>query len=136
MKSRKSGFTTLEILVALIISTLIINLLHSSILLLKKVDLKTYNQDLISAMQLYQIFNVSQNIEIIPDEITFKYLNEERNLRYINDKIIMTPGTVIYFTDVKDFKFYTNDEKIYLQLKRNNKKREFLIGALCDMDLS
>lgn len=126
----RKGFNTINILIGLTLSLFIINLLVMASDQLKSVKLNNYNQDIISSLQIYEILNYSLDIEVSDTEIKMKYLNEERSIHFTNNKIIMSPGTVIYFLDVKNYDFFVENEMIYLNITRNNKSRKLLIGQI------
>ena len=126
----RKGFNTINILIGLTLSLFIINLLVMAGDQLKSVKLNNYNQDIISSLQIYEILNYSLDIEVSDTEIKMKYLNEERSIHFTNNKIIMSPGTVIYFLDVKNYDFFVENEMIYLNITRNNKSRKLLIGQI------
>ncbi len=120
----------IEFLIGLILSFLVLNLLVSSF---KLVDINLHDQssqDLISSLQIHQILNLATNIEVTNDEINFDYLDENRYLQLVNNKIILKPGTVIYFLKVIDIVFFLEDEKIYLKITRKSGESLFLIGII------
>lgn len=114
----------------------IVSIIFSSLNVLKRVSLKEHHQDVLSALQLYQVFNVSCDVAVRDEFVDFVHLGEKKQLRYVNQKIVMSPGTVIYFSSVNHFKFQKEDDQLYLTLKRNKEHRKFLIGKTCAMDLS
>ena len=126
----KKGFNTINILIGLILSLFIINLIVMATKQLKAVQLINYNQDILSSLQIYEILNYSIDIEVASDEIRMNYLNENRSIRFTNNKIIMSPGTTIYFLDVSTYSFNIEDDKIYLNLVRLNRAKKLLIGQL------
>ncbi len=131
----KKGFNTINILIGLILSLFIINLIVMATKQLKAVQLINYNQDILSSLQIYEILNYSIDIEVASDEIRMNYLNENRSIRFTNNKIIMSPGTTIYFLDVSSYSFNIEDDKIYLNLVRLNRAKKLLIGQLWIRDI-
>lgn len=126
----KKGYSLVEFLIAIVLSFFILNLLISGF---SKVKLnKEYNasQDLISSLQIFNVLNVSVDVEVLDQNINFKYLNEERQLRFVNNKIIISPGTNIYYLKVDDCLFYQTDNKIYLKILRDSRESIFLIGMI------
>ncbi len=124
------GFTSIEFLLGLLLSMYLSLLLFNSVKLIQRTSLTSYNHDLLSAVQIHQILNASIDIDVQRESITFKYLNEERRLRFVNDKLVMSPGTVIYFLDVKDYYFKEDDEVIILYLRRNDRFRKYKVGIV------
>lgn len=125
----KKGYSLVEFLIGILLSFFVLNLCINNFKLVK-IHNDYNNQDLISSLQLHQIFNLSTNIEISSNEISFSYLNEERSLGFLNNKIILKPGTVIYFVKVDDCVFYVEDEKIFVKIKRLNKESILMIGIV------
>lgn len=124
------GYSLIEFLIGIILSFFVLNLLLSAFKY-AEIDRHDYtSQDLVSSFQLHQILNASIDIEISEKEINFNYLNQDKSLQLINNKIILKPGTVIYFLKVEACSFYVADNKIYLKLKRKSGESLFLIGLV------
>ena len=126
----KKGYSLVEFLIGLILSFLVLDLALSGFKYVQLNQNDYTSQDLISSFQLHQILNTSIDIIVDDQEINFMYLNEERSLQLINNKLILKPGTVIYYLDVENCSFYIQDDKIYLKLLRKNKESLFLIGLV------
>lgn len=131
----KKGFSLVEVLIALVLSFFIIELLVSSFTYIKTNSNDDINQDLLSAFMLYEIFNVSVDIIVLDDSISFKYLEDQRELLLINNRLIIRPGTQIYFNNINEYEFFVKENYIYLKLKRNKKTYTYLIGELWKKDI-
>lgn len=126
----KKGYSLIEVLIGLILSFFVLQLLLAGFKYIN-IDRHDYSsQDLISSFQLHQILNSSTDIEVSENEVSFSYFNEERSLSLINNKLILKPGTVIYFLKVDECKFYIEDEKIYIKIIRKSGESVFLIGII------
>ncbi|NLC54776.1 MAG: hypothetical protein GX769_02730 [Erysipelothrix sp.] len=124
------GFSLVEVLIGIVLSFFVLDLCLS-VFTYTKTDLKDYSsQDLISSFQIHQILNLSTEIDVFEDEISFRYLNEIRTLYFVNDKVTIKPGTLIFFIKVDRCLFFVEDEKIYIKLFRNTQESVFLIGLL------
>ena len=121
------GYSLVEFLIGILLSFFVLNLCISNFKLVK-INNNYHNQDLISSFQLHQILNIATEVEVFNQEINFKYLNEERTLYLVNNKLIIKPGTVIYYYKIDECQFFINDDKIYLKLVRNKKVSTYLIG--------
>ena len=126
----KKGYSLVEFLVGLILSFLVLDLALGGFKHAKIDNHDHTTQDLISSLQIHQILNGSTDIIVSDQIIDFNYLNQQRTLEIINSKIIMKPGTVIYYLKVDNYNFYVEDQKIYLKVTRQNIERLFLIGLL------
>ncbi len=129
-QNMKKGFSLVEVLIALVLSFFIIELLVSSFTYIETNSNDDINQDLLSAFMLYEIFNVSVDIIVLDDSISFKYLEDQRELLLINNRLIIRPGTQIYFNNINEYEFFVKENYIYLKLKRNKKTYTYLIGEL------
>lgn len=125
----KKGFSLPEVLLGLLLSFFVLDLLLSNF---KNVSLNNnhMNQDLISSWQLHHILNLAVDVEVYERQITFIYFEKEREINLVNSKIIIQPGTNIYFLQVEDCKFYVEDEDIYLKVIRKSGESIFLIGKI------
>lgn len=126
----KKGFSLSEALIGIILSFFILLLIISSLKIISKQNKVIEKQDLISSLQIHKILNLSTDLIVEKNTITFKYLNKEKSLEFKNNKIIMKPGTVIYYLDVLDYNFVVKENKLYLKIKRKNGEKTFLIGIL------
>ena len=126
----KKGFSLSEALIGIILSFFILLWMISSLKIVSKQNKVIEKQDLISSLQIHQILNLATDLLVEKNTITFKYLNKEKSLEFKNNKIIMKPGTVIYYLDVLDYNFVVKENKLYLKIKRKNGEKTFLIGIL------
>lgn len=123
----KKAFTSLNLLIALLLSTGLLSLLVSSLNILSHSVDKSYNQEYLASLQIQNILAHAKDLLVEDNLLSFNYLGEARQLKYVNQKLIMTPGTVIYFLDVEKFKFEIFDGKVILNIYRDYHYR-YLIG--------
>lgn len=77
-------------------------------------------QDEIALAQLRHILNVSDEFVVSNQSILFQYHLEECELRFINNHMLLSPGTQIFLSDIDSLSFELNDEVIYVIYWRNN----------------
>ena len=127
----KRGFSLLEFLCALfcfsIISLFLVNVF---ILLHKMPAYKESVQDIISTNQLIHIFNQSNQISTDGTSVFFNYRNRDNVLSLVNDKVIISPGVLIYFIDTQEVYFEIDQGKLYITIIRLNRSRKYLIGFI------
>ena len=63
---------------------------------------QTEIQDMISSYQLRRILLLSYDIEGSNEALTFEYNNEQFVLNVVNNKLLLQPGTQIYYPDIDD----------------------------------
>lgn len=125
----KKGFSLSEVLLGLLLSFFVLDLLLSNF---KNVSIANnhMSQDLISSWQIHHILNLAVDIEVFDKQITYTYFDQEREINLVNSKIIIQPGTNIFFLQVDDCQFYIEDEDIYLKITRKSGESIFLIGKI------
>lgn len=126
------GFTLLESLIALLVSSCIFQLLLMTQTVLHHNQIMPYlAQDVMSSYQLQRIFMLSTNIEQL-DETTleFDYLGEKRWLVIEHNRAFMQDGMVIYFNDIDDAMFEINGKDIYFFYQRLQREYKLLIGVI------
>lgn len=126
----KRGYSLIEVLVGFLLAFFLLDLLVSAYPFIKLNNNDDLSQDLLSSFMLYEVFNVSNEINVYNDRITFKYLNEERELYFVNNRLIVKPGVVIYFNNVLEHRFYIEGDYIYVFIRRAKYKHDYKIGEL------
>lgn len=106
----RKGFTTLELMVSLFICCLCISLVSQSLTYLNmNQNLLKEQENSIALEQLKITLALAENIEIDYDMISYLYNDELYEGYFDDDRFIMTPGTVIYLTNVKEGYFEIED---------------------------
>ncbi len=128
--SNNKGFATRN-LIALLITLSILPLAVSIITYCASLK-QNYNliNSEIALIDLRRIMLISYDIEINDNQLDFIYHNEDYHLVYINDKLILTPGTQIILNNIKEVSFYEINDAIYLKyIDEDNKEYERNIGS-------
>lgn len=89
-----------------------------------------YNEinDEIALSQLREQLLIAYDMQVTNDELSFIYKNKNYKLSFVNNKLLLQPGTQIYLNDVDDLYFNILNECIYVCYERNNKQYERIIG--------
>ncbi len=128
--SRNNGFTYGRTLIALLITLSILPLALSIFNLVAnlKPDYNLVNNEL-ALLDLRRILLIAYDLKINDYNLEFTYHNETYNLYYVNDKLILTPGTQIYLNDIKEACFSCENNVLYLDyITNNNKEYKSVIG--------
>lgn len=99
----RRGYTTIEFLIALIVSSVLIPLVFTSLRLL--ISHQYFNQEAQDEIALYQLRKILLLVNhiSISDTILEGFLNEEEiRLVYDNRHVYLQPGTQIFLTDIDD----------------------------------
>lgn len=125
----KKGFSLSEVLLGLLLSFFVLDLLLANF---KNVTISSnhMSQDLISSWQLHHILNLATDINVSDKQVSFSYFDQDREINLINSKIIIQPGTNIYYLRVEDCCFFVEAGDIFLKINRKSGESIFLIGKL------
>ncbi|WP_455683357.1 prepilin-type N-terminal cleavage/methylation domain-containing protein [Thomasclavelia sp.] len=127
----KRGFTLIEVLFSLSICLLIIlNVLPiiKTVAYKDKIANNSSNYA-IGAKQLAKILYTSKDL-VVSNFLSFK--DEKEQLSTItlhNNRVVKEPGFDIIIRDVKSLNFYSDNEKIYMQLNDGKKDFHYLIAT-------
>ena len=80
--------------------------------------------DEIALSQLRENLLIAYDIDYDYNQLRFDYQNKMYLLSYINNKLILQPGTQIYLNNIDELHFETKDSIIYVCYERNNKRYE------------
>ena len=122
------GFTLLETLVSIILSSFIFTVSYSmfSFLYNSKFDYY-FLEDFNAYYQLRITLALAEDIYVFDDEITYLYNDNEMSIRYNDNRIYITPGYNLIMYGVNDVFFYEDAYGIYLEYYRNDKFYTVLI---------
>lgn len=126
-----NGFIKSRFLIALLITLSILPICSITVRLLANVnvDYNLVNNEM-ALMDLRRILLIAYDLNISDYELNFIYHNDNYCLRYINDKLVLSPGTQIYLNDIKEANFITKNGCLYLRYVTNdNKEYERNIGT-------
>lgn len=116
-----SGYTLLETLIALMISSLIFLSIYQIINMMSYIRLYDQHlQDINGVLQLKQILNLGSNIEISADQIEYDYKENHFTVNLINDRLIIQPGTNILILDISSIEFIEDDLGLVIIYQRKD----------------
>ena len=84
-------------------------------------------QDLLSVHQLETLFLTAILKEVNSFEVELVIGKELFYLEEVNNKIILSPGTQIYFLDLEHSSFEKEGDKLLINFERNNKEKKYEI---------
>lgn len=113
------GTVLIDYLLTLLIVVMMIPVIILSISIISHALKQPYClQDLVATYQLRRILVLSYSPHIEEDDLYFTYKKKEMKLSLINENIILTPGTQIFYIDVDTCMFYVENHVIYVQYER------------------
>lgn len=128
--SGNRGFTYGRTLMALLITLTILPLAISifSFVANIKPNYNLLNNEL-ALIDLRRRLLIAYDLNIEENRLEFINDGETNYLYYVNDKLILSPGTQIYLNDVKDVYFSKENGVIYLNyITNDNKEYKSAIG--------
>lgn len=122
--SMNKGFTSVEVLLSLLIISFSMLLLSSVLPSISKLtEPDSFIQEQIGLRQLRHILLLSENVSITDDSLIGWLFNEEYTLKYDRNRLVKTPGYEIMLIDLASADFITKGECIYLSYQRNNETK-------------
>ena len=88
---------------------------------------RTPLQDQIALVQLRHYLAVAYDIELQPTMISFQRQHEEMRLRFVNQNLIIQPGTQIFLMDIESAMFYLENDSVILRYVRENQEYEVFL---------
>ncbi|MEG1638380.1 MAG: prepilin-type N-terminal cleavage/methylation domain-containing protein [Erysipelotrichaceae bacterium] len=126
----KNGFTIIEMLLSLFVTSFSILLLVQVIHLISKLKLNDERcEDLIAIEQLRLRFLEFEEIEFDEQELSFIYHDKDCQLVIDRGKVFKNIGHEIFFQKIKDGYFEEKNNCIYLNIEREKEKR-YLLGCI------
>ena len=121
MYLKKSGYTLLETMIALMISSLVFLCIYQITQMLSYIDLYDQHlQDINGILQLKQSLNLGSNIEISTNEIGYDFKEEHFTISLINNRLIIQPGTNIILTKIDHVEFIEDDLGLVITYQRSD----------------
>lgn len=117
-------------LIALLITLTMLPLAISTFSFVGKYE---FNYNLINnemaLMDLRRVMLIAYDISVSEYEVNFVYHNDNYSLRYVNNKLLLQPGSQIYLNGIISARFYTNNNSIYVEyVDENGKEYQRNIG--------
>ena len=84
--------------------------------------------DEIALNQLREELLISYNLSFSRNELSFIYKDKNFTLSFVNNKLLLQPGTQIYLNDIDDLYFENKNNCIYAIYQRENNKYERIIA--------
>ena len=88
---------------------------------------RTPLQDQIALVQLRHYLAVAYDIELQPTMISFQRQHEEMRLRFVNQNLIIQPGTQIFLMNIESAMFYLENDSVILRYVRENQEYEVFL---------
>lgn len=126
--SRRNGFTLIEALLALFITSLVSLLgcmLVSCALHFAHMDIDTQNQ--FAILQLRRELSVASEVKVEDEQLEYILNHEKFRLYFDKHRIVKSPGYEIYMEQIDLGYFYKKEDGYYLWFKKKNKIFNFEI---------
>ncbi len=124
------GFTMVELLLSFSITLMIVSLLpvFGSLTLINH-DFSVGSNLEAGLIQLGNDLVTARKIQYGARLIYQDHTGQENQIRLDGDRLIRTPGYVVYCSNIEDIRFYVSDSLIYLQLKTQGQNNIYLVGS-------
>ncbi len=124
------GFTMVELLLSFSITLMIVSLLpvFGSLTLINH-DFSVGSNLEAGLIQLGNDLVTAREIQYGATLIYQDHTGQENQIRLDGDRLIRTPGYVVYCSNIEDIRFYISDSLIYLRLKTQGQNNIYLVGS-------
>lgn len=125
-KLKENGFTMIDALLALLITsivTLLSCVLIQACFRFSQMDLDTQNQ--FAILQLRQVLSIASSLQIQENQLEC-IMNHEKVYFYLDRKrLVKSPGYEIFLEDIEDARFFEKEEHFYVWFQKKNQSYEF-----------
>ncbi|MDD8048805.1 MAG: competence type IV pilus minor pilin ComGF [Thomasclavelia sp.] len=130
-KYNNKGFTLIEVLFSLFITLLIvINIVSITKVLNTPNRINTIDTSYSSGLHSLSRYLIDAKDINYGESLLFKNSKDEDcEIKLDNNRIVMTPGHIIFLRDVDDCSFIKKNNLIYIKIKINAKNYSFIIGS-------
>ena len=123
------GFTSIELLLGMIVVSLSVTLISASLPLIKAlIKEDKFIQDQIAIRQLRHILLLSEELAG-SDPLTFTYLGDECSLQFDKQRLVKTPGYEIFMEALEQASFVWEGECVYLDYQREGREAKRLLAC-------
>lgn len=120
-----AGFTLAEFLLATLIATMFVPVTVYSLKIAEPMlHFEENIQDEIGISQIRNLGLLSYDMQLVDNKVMFRMQNKDVTLSFLNNKIILQPGTQIFLSDIDEAVFLAENEIIYLEYKRDTYVRK------------
>lgn len=130
-KLKRNGFTLIEALLALFITSLVSLLgcmLMRCALHFAHMDVDTQNQ--FAVLQLRRELAQSNDLKIESDCLSYILNHEKKVLYFDKHRIVKSPGYEIYMEQIDEAIFYKKEDGYYVWFKKKNKTYDFELSIV------
>lgn len=121
-KLKRNGFTLIEALFGLLITSIISSLCCMLIAVeCKTISLDVDAQNQFAILQLRQLLSLSESIEIQNDDLIFIQNHEKIRLYYHAGRIVRSPGYEIFMEGVNHVQFFKKENCYFVSYNRSKK---------------
>ena len=120
---RKTGYTLIECLIALMVLCLASSIYFTAMKKIKNLTINTDRiQDVNGIHQLALSLALATDMEVSSDQITYYYKDESFMISLVNEKLMIQPGTNILLLNIDAIEFFQEDEQVILIYRRDDKE--------------
>lgn len=125
MKHHNKGFTLIEAIIALLVTSISIVLISSYLQLVSKSNYAFYyGEDEVSIRQLRLIYMLSSSVTSDEKQVCFDYMGDQMCLYVKDQKLILTPGYQVFLKDLKRLEFYQYENCLYVRYQHDKQMEE------------
>lgn len=127
----RKAFTLIESVLALTIFTTSLMFIYQAFNVFKYIDSNSLErQNFLGILELRRQISLGHSISIKGDELCMDYQAEESCFYLSNQKLIQSPGTIIYLIALEDLSWNQDNQNIYIEYVVSGKSYSYWAGWL------
>lgn len=124
------GFTMIEVIISLMITSICVLLLSMMLKIVVNRDYSLYTADDESSIhQMRLLFVLSKDYQINDDMLYFRYLSKDMHFNFTNRKLILEDGYQVFFNHLDNAYFSVRNHCYYFNYQRGNQIKDRVIGC-------
>lgn len=130
MATNRSAYTLIDALLSLLISSLILLSFTAMLNGLSRITITSNQADIASALvSLNEDINQANAVIVSQDQLTLIYPDNHYFLELHNGRLVKTPGFDIYLHQIDQIAFSTDQEYVYLHIRRGDQAETYNVGV-------
>ncbi len=131
MKPLKNGFVLIDVLISMLAFSYLLFVMTNLLIMLSTLNIEEKPTEFeLSIRQLQWQIAINNRLLTYEDQYCFDYYQDMRCLSLVNNRLILTPGTQIVITGLKDPMLYQFEHALYIKGHYHEKEYTFKIWDL------
>lgn len=124
------GFTLVETILALLVTSFCVIMFSSLIALMKPIHYENHIlEDETNLQQIRVIFALSKDFNVDKKNVSLHYLDKDMNFAIKEDKLILQDGYQVFLTHLEEAYFKEEEKCVYLFYRHKKQTKKTILGC-------